>query len=398
LGGVDLSRFIFKLPDVGEGTAEAEIVRWHVSPGDVVAEDQVVVDVMTDKATVEITSPVAGQVLECRGVVGAKAAVGGELVVFETDATGPPPSAPETASDLSAPPAPLTAAERAAAQKPAGGKALAAPAVRAYARDKGVDVAAVHGTGPEGRVLRSDVDAFHGRDRPCEGVEEIKVIGLRRRIAERMQEAVRRIPHASYVEEVDVTELEALREQLNAERRAEQPKLTPLAFFARALVGALTQSPQLNAHYDDEAGVLLRHAAVHLGLATQTEAGLVVPVVRDAGTRGIWDMAAEIARVSAAARDGSARREELGGSTITLSSLGPLGGLASTPIVNWPEVAIIAPNRIIERPAVHAGVLTVRKMMNVSMSFDHRVIDGYDAALFMQHVKVRLEEPARLVD
>jgi 2-oxoisovalerate dehydrogenase E2 component (dihydrolipoyl transacylase) len=286
------------------------------------------------------------------------------------------------------------------------GRPLAAPAVRAYAVEKGVALQFVAATGKDGRIRREDVDAhLAGGGSPAgtagglvrrTAMEEIKVIGLRRRIAEKMQEAMRRIPHASYTEEMDVTELDDLRRHLNDTKRADQPRLTLLPFLVRGLVKVLPDSPQLNATYDDEARIIRRHAAVHVGVATQTPNGLMVPVLRHAEARDLWDIAAEITRLSAAARDGSAKAAELSGSTITLSSLGTLGGVTSSPIVNWPEVAIVAPNRIVERPMVRDGLVAVRKMMNFSMSFDHRVVDGYDAALFMQQLKGALEHPALL--
>ncbi|MDB5423988.1 MAG: branched-chain alpha-keto acid dehydrogenase subunit [Phenylobacterium sp.] len=421
-----MARYVFKLPDVGEGTAEAEIVAWHVAPGDLVQEDQIVVDVMTDKATVEITSPVTGRVLERYGELGVKSAVGGDLIVFEVEGAGTPAERPAAAAPAAPEPAPApeaavpVAAPTAKAPQPApsyaeaarrpaqdaAGRPLAAPAVRAYALEKGVALQFVAATGKDGRIQREDVDAYLAGGQVPAGaasglvrrtaVEEIKVIGLRRRIAEKMQEAMRRIPHASYTEEMDVTELDDLRHHLNETKRADQPRLTLLPFLVRGLVKVLPDSPQLNATYEDEAGIIRRHAAVHVGVATQTPNGLMVPVLRHAEARDLWDIAAEITRLSAAARDGSAKAAELSGSTITLSSLGTLGGVTSSPIVNWPEVAIVAPNRIVERPMVRDGMVAVRKMMNFSMSFDHRVVDGYDAALFMQQLKGALEHPALL--
>jgi 2-oxoisovalerate dehydrogenase E2 component (dihydrolipoyl transacylase) len=424
-----MGRFVFKLPDVGEGTAEAEIVAWHVAPGDLVKEDQILVDVMTDKATVELTSPVTGKVLERIGELGGKAAVGAQLLVFEVE--GGSDEAPAPAAEPAAAPAPVAQAPAPAPAKPApapvkaeavaapakaltpasrpsqdaAGRPLAAPAVRGYAREQGVELAFVQATGKGGRILREDVDAYLAGDRsaaPAGGprkrteVELVKVIGLRRKIAEKMQEAHRRIPQASYTEETDVTELEALRVHLNAIKRPDQPRLTMLPFFVMALTRVLPNLPQLNAIYDDDAGVVHRHAAVHMGIATQTPGGLMVPVVRHAEALDLWQIAAEIVRVSTAARDGTAKKEELSGSTITLSSLGPLGGVNSSPVVNWPEVAILAPNRIVDRPVVLNGAIAVRKMMNLSMSFDHRVVDGYDAALFVQQIKDVLEHPARI--
>jgi len=395
-----MARYVFRLPDVGEGIAEAEIVEWHVKVGDLVAEEQPLVDVMTDKATVELTSPVAGTVQALGGEAGAEIAVGSDLVVFDTDAEpptdaqpGPPTQAPwaseiaEAEAEQAAPPDPV--------QTPA--KPLAAPATRRRAKALGVDLASVRGSGPEGRVLESDLAA---PARPAaalarrDGVTEVKVIGLRRRIAERMAEAKRRIPHFAYVEEVDVTELEALRAHLNRVHGERRGALSLPPFLIRAMVAALPEFPQINATFDDEAGVVHRHAAVHMGLAVQTDDGLMVPVIRHAEARDLWDLSGEIGRLAAAARSRKVAAEDLSGSTITLTSLGALGGVAHTPIINRPEVAIIGPNRIVERPVVRDGQIAVRKMMNVSGSFDHRVVDGYDAASFIQALKTRLEHPA----
>ena len=391
-----MSRFTFKLPDVGEGIAEAEIVEWHVAVGDVIAEDDALVDVMTDKATVELTSPVAGRVTAITGGEGDDVAVGSDLVVLETDAEAPAeePAAP-SASVVVAPPASAKPAPAAPA------KPLASPATRRRAKDQGVDLASVKGSGPDGRVVGADLDqspapAARAPLARREGVEDVKVLGLRRRIAERLSNSKRRIPHFAYVEEIDVTELEALRAHLNATRAEGRPSLSLPPFLIQALVQVLPDFPQINALFDDEAGVVHRHAAVHAGIAVQTKDGLIVPVIRNAEARDLWDLAAEIARLAAAVRDGKAAREELAGSTITVTSLGALGGIATTPIINAPEVAIIGPNRIVERPVVRDGQITVRKMMNLSSSFDHRVVDGYDAAAFIQAVKVKLEHPALL--
>ena len=401
-----MSLYVFKLPDLGEGTAEAEIVAWHVAVGEVVEEDAPLVDVMTDKATVEITSPVRGKVVSLACAAGEMAGVGASLVELEVDgaakdlgqeaaALPPPPPAPAAAPEPSAPPAAAT---------------LAAPAVRKRAQALGVDLQAVRGTGPKGRITHEDIDAQIGmrgggaRSAPPSdsepasriGVHQVKVIGLRRKIAEKMQEAKRRIPHFGYVEEIDVTELEALRLGLNAEHGAARGRLTVLPFIMRALVKALPAFPQINARYDDEAQIVERFEAVHLGIATQTDAGLMVPVVRHAEALDLWGCAREVSRLAAAARDGTARREELSGSTITLTSLGPLGGVSHFPVVNHPEVAILGPNKIIERPVVRDGQIVVRRMMNLSSAFDHRVVDGYDAAAFVQRVKALLERPAML--
>ncbi len=401
-------RYTFKLPDVGEGTAEAEIVAWHVAIGDRVAEDQHLVDVMTDKATVEMTSPVAGTVVALKGSPGDMATVGAPLVEFETE--GSEALVPETQpSDAEADPFDT---ERFDQEQPK--KALASPAVRLRAADLGIVLGDVRGTGPNGRVTHGDLDDYLSgsgarpqsppRSAPVEkakpaareAVEEVKLVGLRRRIAERMQEAKRRIPHFAYVEEIDMTELEALRTYLNATRSTERPKLTLLPFLLRAMMRVLPQFPQINAHFDDEAGVVRRFTAVHVGIATQTDAGLMVPVVKNAERLDVWEAAAQIAHLAERARSGRAAKDELTGSTITVTSLGPMGGLATTPIINMPEVAIIAPNAIQSRPVVRDGAVVVRKMMNLSSCYDHRVIDGADAAAFVQRLKVQLEHPALL--
>jgi 2-oxoisovalerate dehydrogenase E2 component (dihydrolipoyl transacylase) len=385
-----MARYVFRLPDVGEGIAEAEIVEWRVAVGDHVAEEQPLVDVMTDKATVELTSPVAGVVVERGADEGQELAVGEALVVLETEG-----AAPAEVSAKSKPASTKPAAAPAVVAEQAAAKPLASPATRRRAKDAGVDLASVQGSGPEGRVLDADLAAAKA---PAlarrEGVTDVKVIGLRRRIAERMMDSYRRIPHFAYVEEVDVTELEALRAHLNATRSDRRLSLPP--FIITALVRTLPEFPQINATYDDEAGVVHRHAPVHMGVAVQTDDGLMVPVIRHAEARDLWDLAAEIGRLAAAARDGKAAREELSGSTITLTSLGLMGGVATTPIINAPEVAIVGPNKIAERPVVRDGQVVVRKTMNISSSFDHRVVDGYDAAAFIQALKARLEHPALL--
>ncbi len=396
-----MGRFIFKLPDVGEGTAEAEIVAWHVAVGDHVREDQSIVDVMTDKATVEMTSPVTGTIVALKGNPGEMATVGAPLVEFELDGAAARPAADEPREPSA------VEATRVDQRTPSASKVLAAPAVRLRAADLGIDLSTVRGTGPGGRVTHGDLDDFLSlrggaipAPRPNTGagdeIEEIKLIGLRRRIAEKMQEAKRRIPHFAYVEEVDMTELESLRAHLNAGKRPEQPKLTVLPFLMCALVRILPEFPQINAHFDDEAGVVKRFKAVHIGIATQTGAGLMVPVVKHAEALDLWGAATEVGRVATAARDGKAAKDELSGSTITLTSLGPLGGVVTTPIINHPEVAIIGPNAIIDRPVVRGGQIAVRKMMNLSSSFDHRVVDGADAAGFIQRLKALLEHPALL--
>ncbi|HYD28531.1 2-oxo acid dehydrogenase subunit E2 [Brevundimonas sp.] len=432
------ANYVFKLPDVGEGTAEAELVGWHVKVGDTVAEDQIIADVMTDKATVELTSPIAGTVVALHGEPGRQIAVGGPLVSFQVEGKGntaPVPS-PSTASRSPSPAASAAREETAAAVPPSppretgrgtaegggGAKAprslsdrsqrpLASPAVRQRARDLGVELQFVPGSGPAGRIEHSDLDAYvasgsHGSSASgssssstyakAEGTTETRIIGLRRKIAEKMAESVRRIPHITYVEEIDVTALEELRAHLNANRKADQPKLNVLPFIARAIVVALRDQPTINSHYDDEGGVLTTHAAVHLGIAAQTPNGLMVPVVRHAEARDPYDTAAEIARVSGAAKSGKASREELSGSTITITSLGTLGGVVHTPIINHPEVAIVGPNKIQERVVVKDGQMVARKMMNLSSSFDHRIVDGHDAAVFVQRIKGLLEHPATL--
>jgi len=398
-----MGRYVFKLPDVGEGSTEAEIVAWHVKVGDTVKQEQDLVDVMTEKATVEMTSPVAGKIVALHGQLGEKAAVGAPLVEFDVE--GASNAAGE--ASLAAPAKAEPAAKRTEAVPPAqpvatpSGKAQASPAVRQRARALGIELGSVAGSGPQGSITHADLDALIAspvapfpalRD----GGEEVKVIGLRRKIAEKMQESKRRIPHYAYVEEIDMTELEDLRGRLNAAKRSDQPKLTVLPFLIRAVVLALPDFPQVNALFDDRAGIIHRFKAVHAGIATQTDNGLLVPVVRHAEKRDLWDCANEIARLAAAARENKATKEELTGSTITLTSLGALGGLMATPVINHPEVAIIGPNAIVERPVVRDGRIIIRKMMNLSSSFDHRVVDGYDAAQFIQRLKALLEQPAGL--
>ena len=382
-----MARYVFKLPDVGEGIAEAEISQWHVAVGDRIQEDQPLVDVTTDKAIVEIPAPASGNVVSIHGAVGEKVAVGSELVVIETET--------ETRAGATSAPAPAPAASATvAANAP---HALASPAVRQRARQLAIGLQAVRGSGPGGRVVHADLDAFVATTAVRkEAVEEHRITGIRRKIAERMQEAKRRIPHFSYIEEIDVTALEELRLHLNAEHAGKRPRLTPLPFILRALVRALPAHPEINARFDDEKGVIQRHAAIHIGIATQTPQGILVPVLRHAEARDLWDCAAETNRLAAAAREGKATRDELSGSTITITSLGALGGVASTPVINYPEVAIVGVNRIAERAVVRGGQVVVRKMMNLSSSFDHRVIDGWTAAGFIQKVKRFLEQPATL--
>ena len=428
-----------KMPDVGEGVAEAEIVEWTVKVGDLVKEDQVVAAVMTDKATVEIPSPVAGSVLALGGAVGDVLAVGAELIRIE--APGLPDSLlpaaptsralepePKPAPGVKPEPAPAPAARATPAEappralelqtgaprprelqtgapRPLGEKPLASPAVRLKAREAGVDLRFVRGSGPAGRITHQDLDAYVARPpepskpsgrAPNKAVETIKVVGLRRRIAENMAESARRVAHFSYVDEVDVTALEELRASLNARATEERPKLTLLPFLILAIVKAVAEFPQINAHFDDDADVITRFGAVHLGVATQTPNGLMVPVVRHAETLSLYQCAREMRRVSEAARQGVAARDELSGSTITLTSLGPLGGIASTPIVNRPEVAIVGVNKIVVRPVWRDGGFAPRKTMNLSSSFDHRVVDGHDAATFIQRLRALIEAPAAL--
>ena len=400
-----MGTYVFKLPDLGEGTAEAEIVEWKVSVGDLIEEDAPLVDIMTDKATVEVTSPVRGRVLSLAAQPGELATVGAALVEFEVEAEAEEGGSPAETPEAAAPASPPAEPAHAKAQPPPGPAAqvLAAPAVRKRAQDLGIDLSAVTGSGPEGRVTHADLDAGRAPASPAgpaglprEAVHEIKVIGLRRRIAEKMQDSKRRIPHFGYVEEIDVTALEDLRRHLNAEHGTRRPKLTLLPFLMRALVRAAEAYPQINARYDDEAEIVQRFEAVHIGIATQTDAGLMVPVVRHAEALGLWDCAAEVSRLAAAARAGTAAREELSGSTVTITSLGPLGGVSHFPVINHPEVAIIGPNRMIERPVVREGQIVVRRMMNLSSAFDHRVVDGYDAAAFIQRIKSLVEQPATL--
>jgi len=428
VGAAAGANYVFKLPDVGEGTAEAELVGWHVKVGDAVEEDQILADIMTDKATVEITSPINGVVVALHGDAGQQVPVGGPLVSFKVEGKGNVAAAPASAAAPVAKAektAPVPVAKPAAAAAPKvdakpvpamtgrqpGERALASPAVRNRARDLGIDLAFVPGSGPAGRIQHEDLDAFvsRGGSLPAtaagtpsstyaraEGATETKIIGLRRKIAEKMAESVRRIPHITYVEEIDMTAVEELRAHLNATKAKDQPKLNVLPFIARAIVVALRDQPQINATYDDEAGVLTQHAPVHLGIAAQTPNGLMVPVVRHAEALDPYATALEIARVSGAAKDGSAKREELSGSTITITSLGTLGGVVHTPIINHPEVAIVGPNKIAERVVVKDGQMVVRKMMNLSSSFDHRIVDGHDAAVFVQRIKGLLEHPATL--
>lgn len=409
---------IIKLPDVGEGVTEAELAEILVKPGDVIREDDPVAAVMTDKATVEITSVYSGTVAWVAGEVGDTLAVGAPLLKIETDqaeALEKPVEAivdeaqTESVASKETGPAiesraapPLLQTSRAMPPRPEGAEILASPAVRARARDGGIDLRQVRGTGPVGRITQADLDALFdgwspqpptsGRT-PADKI--IKVNGLRRKFAERMSEANRRIPHITVVEEVDVTDLEALRQKMN-EDRGERPKLTLLPFLVAALVKLRDSHPEMNAYFDDEAEEIRLLGAVHVGIATMTDNGLIVPVLRHSEARGLFQMATEIARLAEACRKGSVKREELTGSTITISSLGPLGALATTPIINRPEVAILGVNRMAIRPSWDGTQFVPRKMMNISASFDHRVIDGWDAALFVSRIKSLLETPAMI--
>lgn len=433
-----MARYSFRLPDIGEGIAEAEIVAWHVKVGDRIEEDAQLADMMTDKATVEMESPVSGVVVELAGEVGDMVAIGSTLAVIETEGDGeveaPPadtlveeeivaetPGAEEVsaaeaapspqpvrAEPVEAPPLSSTTEKKdrpsaSTGQGDHGAKILASPAVRARARDLGVDLSQVHAEGD--RIRHADLDAFlrysGGQGYYAPGAsrarvdEPVKVIGMRRKIAENMAASKRAIPHFTYVEEMDVTALEEMRADLNANRGG-RPKLTMLPFLIVAICRTIPQFPMINARYDDEAGVVTRHGSVHLGMATQTDAGLMVPVIRDAQDMNVWQLAGEIGRLAEAARTGKARVEELTGGTLTITSLGPLGGIATTPVINRPEVAIIGPNKIVERPVFDGDELRRAKLMNLSISCDHRVVDGWDAASFVQALKKLIETPVLL--
>jgi 2-oxoisovalerate dehydrogenase E2 component (dihydrolipoyl transacylase) len=460
---------VIKMPDIGEGIVEVELVAWRVAPGEAVKEDQVLADVMTDKATVEIPSPVHGVVHSLGGDAGTVMRVGSALITIAREGMAPAALAPQPASSAPeptpaapvpapavamAPSAPLPswapepavtdakpqagpmapAAALAQAASPGPGRPIASPSVRRRAWELGVDLAQVRASGTAGRILHADVEA-HAHNHPAaqapgqgspflapaggsalaaastapqspserhlvqprgEGIQAVKVMGLRRKIAQKMQESKRNIPHFSYVEECDVTELEALRERLNTRHGASRGKLTVLPLLVRALCRALRDFPQINARFDDEAAVVNRFEAVHLGVAAQTPSGLMVPVIRHAQALDLWSCAAEIRRLAEAARSGRATREELSGSTFTLSSLGPLGGIVTTPVINHPEVGILGVNRIVERPMMRGGHVVGRLMMNLSSSFDHRVVDGQDAAEFIQAIRAQIEAPATL--
>ncbi|MEQ9334838.1 dihydrolipoamide acetyltransferase family protein [Thalassobaculum sp.] len=419
-----MGEYVIKLPDVGEGVAEAELVEWNVAVGDVVQEDTILASVMTDKAAVEIPSPVEGTVKWLGGEIGDVVAVGSPLVRLEVagegnvapgapaeEASDPEPAPVATAGTETAPTPP--APPKREAPRPAstgapqrqGDRPIASPAVRGRAREAGVDLRQVRGSGPAGRITHEDLDAFIEAGpqpaaglglRPDTSVTDVKVIGLRRRIAEKMALSKSRIAHITYVDEVDVTALEELRAQLNKNKQDGQPRLTILPFLMRAMVKAIAEQPAINAHYDDEAGVIHRHGGVHIGIAAQTPTGLVVPVVRHAEARDVWGCAAELNRLSDAAKAGTAGRDELTGSTITITSLGAMGGLVTTPVINHPEVAIVGVNKIQVRPMWDGSQFVPRRMMNLSSSFDHRVIDGWDAAVFVQRIKALLETPAMI--
>ncbi len=429
-----MARFEFRLPDIGEGIAEAEVVAWHVKVGDAVSEDQGLADMMTDKATVEMESPVSGIIVSLAGEVGDMIPIGSTLVVIEVEgeenSSPSQPAHPGPDEGLKEQvgqgydtlnlneegvidgegleitpqhfiPEPHPEATPIAIPAPSA-QTLASPAVRARAKDLGIDLAQVKAAGGD-RIRHADLDAYIGYNArqgyaataPARADEPIKVIGMRRRIAENMAASKRHIPHFTYVEEIDVTALEAMRADLNA-HRGDRPKLTALPLMIMAICKAIPDFPMINARYDDEAGIVTRYGAVHLGLATQTEAGLMVPVIRDAQTKNIWQLAAEIMRLADAARTGKAKSEELSGSTLTITSLGPLGGIATTPVINRPEVAIIGPNKIVERPMFKGKEVVAVKLMNLSISCDHRVVDGWDAANFVQAVKKLLETPVLL--
>ena len=426
--------YSFKLPDIGEGIAEAEIVAWHAQVGDELQEDDLLCDLMTDKATVEMTAPVSGRLTSIAGGIGDQIAIGAILATFETagsaseggqtpaeaalsiatatsdtiaapygTAASAQPTDPESSVQIDVASAPARPMDHTPAQQPAGKRVSASPAVRARAKDLGIDLSMIRSMGEH--IRHGDVDAFlrYNRDRGYatgggkRPDEQVRVIGLRRRIAENMAAAKRAIPHFTYVEEIDVTKLEELRKDLN-DTRGSRPKLTILSLLILAVCRAIPEFPALNARYDDEAGIVTRAGAIHLGMATQTDAGLMVPVIRDAQDKNVWQIAGEIARLADVARAGKATSEELSGSTLTITSLGPLGGIATTPVINRPEVAIIGPNKIVERPVFRDGSIVAAKLMNLSISCDHRVVDGWDAASFVQALRRLIETPALMFD
>jgi 2-oxoisovalerate dehydrogenase E2 component (dihydrolipoyl transacylase) len=406
-----MSEYVFKLPDLGEGLVEAEIAEWMVKVGDLIEEEDPIGAMLTDKAAVELSAPVSGRVISLAGELGDMIAVGAPLIVFETQGEQ------QTSDDVVASPTPdIEEAAQPDLSQPAvedtsdqvlSGKVLTSPSIRQYAREEGIDLTQISGSGPRGRILRSDLDSNTAGGTPVAGsskaqkepsteVTEIKVVGLRRIIAERMSEANREIPHFAYVEEIDITALESLRQHLNSKKAPTEDKLTLLPFIGLALARVLARFPQCNALYDRERNVISQHHAVHLGIATQTPDGLKVPVVKHSEIRPLNDLASEIRRVSTAARENTAKREELMGSTITITSLGKQGGIVTTPVINLPEVAIIGVNKAVERPVVVDGQVVIRRMMNLSSSFDHRFVDGYDAAMMIQELKDMLEQPAMI--
>ncbi len=408
-----MAKYVFNLPDVGEGIVEGEIVKWNVKPGDTVKEDEPLVELMTDKATVSIPSSVNGKVVSTTGKPGDMVPVGAELIVFEVKGDGgsKPKSKPKpepvaaTAPDPEPKPEPVAPPPVSVPVASTGTKPLASPAVRRRAREAGIDLSQVSGTGPAGRISHDDMDTFisgGGRLAAVQsgvkmtGVEEVPVIGLRRKIAEKMATSKRSAAHFSYFEEVDITALESLRQHLNSTRAENQPKLTYLPFIIQGLIRAVRKFPQCNALYDEEKGIVFRHQAVHVGISTQTEDGLMVPVIKHAEARDVWDTANELVRVTTSAREKTATVDELTGSTITITSLGAMGGLGATPIINHPEVSIVSIHAARDRAVVKDGEIVVRKMMNLASSFDHRIIDGYDGALLIQELKSMLEHPATI--
>ena len=388
----------FRLPDIGEGMAEGEVVRWLVKEGDVLAQDQPMVEIMTDKATVEIATPRAGRVLERCFKEGARCPVGEVLVIIgtkEDDDRTPSPVTPT----LGPTPGPVASAP---AHKPE--TVLATPAVRKLAREMDVDLTLVTGTGPGGQITADDVRTAKvsaglvaPTPRPTvTGDVRIAFRGVRRKIAEHMLRTQREVAQFTYVEEVDATELGELRSKAEARLASHQVRLSYLPFFIRATVDALKKQPQLNAYLDEKAGEIVQRHEYHIGLAAQTPEGLMVPVIRHAERRSLLDLAREVERLATSARSGHVSPEDLGGSTFTITSLGALGGLSATPIINYPEVAILAVHKIAKRPAVVDDKIVIREMMNLSLSVDHRMVDGHDAARFVAEIKASLETPGLL--
>ncbi len=390
--------FVFKMPDIGEGVVEAEITAWHINEGDEVNEDDPVADAMTDKATIELTAPVSGTAVKLGCGEGDTIAVGADLVVFENVegalASAAPAPAPKPTPKASKPAkTSTTGTTKTTPSAPGSGKALASPAVRKRAKDAGIDLSKVSASGQSGNVTHADLDRFEKALEPESGETRIKIIGMRRLIAERMQASKRHIPHFTYVEEMDVTELEALRKRLNAKKSEDKPKLTVLPFIIRAMISAIREWPQMNARYNDEQGFLSQFEPVHLGMAAQTDQGLLVPVIKNAQSLNIWETATEISRLAEGARNATLTKDELTGATTTLTSLGPLGGIVTTPVINRPEVSIFGPNKIRPKLVLEDGEVKERLVMNFSISCDHRIIDGYDAAAMMQYIKGLLEDP-----